>query len=327
MDARMSQKIIIDTDIGTYYDDALAVLLACRSPELELLGVTTVYGDTPLRSRIARKVLNIASRPDVPVATGIGQPLQGNSLMFGFEGTGILDDPNEKLEVAKEHAVDFLIRNIMEHPHEVTVVTLGAVSNLAVAYRLEPQIKEYIKELIIMGGVIVPIVDEKGVRRSPIEEYNLNNDPVAAQIVMQSGLPITLCPIDVTLKVPLSSAQLGQINKSSDPVAKLVSRILGVWPPQERIIYLSVGIPTEHTGLWLHDPLTVALAFDRSFCEITRLHVAAEFAPTPIERDLIVRNDILRTIPRKLPANMDLCVDVDFQRFTSLFTDRICSSR
>lgn len=323
----MAQKVIIDTDIGTYYDDALAVLLACRSPELDLLGVTTVYGDTDLRSRIARKVLNIAGRPDVPVATGIGQPLQGNSLMFGFEGTGILDDPNEKLEAHNEHAVDFLVRNIMAHPHEVTVVTLGAVSNLAVAYRIEPRIKEYIKELIIMGGVIVPIVDEKGIRRSPIEEYNLNNDPVAAQIVLQSGLPITLCPIDVTLKVPLTSDQLTRINRSADPVAKLVSRILGVWPPQERTIYLSVGIPTEYTGLWLHDPLTVALAFDKSFCEITRLHIATEFVPTPIERDLIIRNDILRTIPRKLPANMDLCVDVNVERFTSLFTDRICSPR
>lgn len=321
----MPQKIIVDTDIGTYYDDALAVLLACRSPELELLGVTTVYGDTNLRSRIARKVLNIAGRRDVPVCTGIGQPLRGEALMFGFEGTGILEESDEDLPISKEHAVNFLIRSIMENPKQVTVVTLGAVSNLAVAYRMEPRIKDNLKEVIIMAGVIVPIVDQKGIRRSPIEEYNFNNDTTAAQIVMGSGMPITLCPIDVTLKVPLTPEQLGRINASPDPVAKLVSRILGAWPPQERIIYLSVGIPTEHTGLWLHDPLTVALAFDKSFCEITRLHIATEFAPTPIERDLIVRNDILRTIPRKLPANMDLCVDVQVERFTEMFTNRMRS--
>lgn len=80
----MAQKLIIDTDIGTYYDDAFAVLLASRSPEVDLLGVTTVYGDTDLRSRIARKILNIAGRQDVPVFKGIGQPLQGTSLMFGI---------------------------------------------------------------------------------------------------------------------------------------------------------------------------------------------------------------------------------------------------
>ena len=321
----VKKKIIVDTDIGSYYDDAFAVLLAVRSPELDLLGVTTVYGDTRMRSRIARKVLNVAGRPDVPVHTGVGQPLRGNSLMFGFEGVGVLDHPDEDLSVSDEHAVNFIIRTIMENPGEVSVVTLGAVTNLALAYVMEPRIKDKIKEVIIMGGVVVPIVDQKGVRRSPVEEYNLNNDTVAAQIVMESGMPIVLCPIDVTLKVPLTNEQVGRLNSSSDSVAKLVSSILKEWPPQERTIYLSVGIPTEHTGLWLHDPLTVALVFDKSFCDITRLHIAAEFAPTPIERDLIVRNDILRTIPKKLPANMDLCVDVDAVRFTELFTDRMCN--
>jgi len=321
----MPQKIIVDTDIGTYYDDALAVLLACRSPEIELVGVTTVYGDTDLRSKVARKVLNVAGRPDVPVCTGVGQPLKGNALMFGFEGEGVFDDPKENLDPSEEHAVNFIIRKIMENPGEITLVTLGAVSNLALALRIEPRIKDNVKEVIIMGGVVVPIVDQKGIRRSPIEEYNLNNDTAAAQIVFESGMPIVLCPIDVTLKVPLTNEQLGRINKSKDPVAKLVSSILGIWPPQERLIYLSVGIPTEHTGLWLHDPLTVALAFDKSFCEITRLHIAAEFAPTPIERDLIVRNDVLRTIPKKLPPNMDLCVDVNATRFTEMFTERMCA--
>lgn len=319
----MANKIIIDTDIGTYYDDAFAVLLACRSPELELLGVTTVYGDTDLRARIARKVLNTAGRRDVPVFRGVGQPLRGHALMFGFEGEGIIDS-GETLEYSKEHAVNFIIRTIMENPGEVTVVTLGAVSNLAAAYIMEPAIKSNIKDLIMMAGVLVPIVDEKGVRRSPVEEYNFNNDAIAAQIVVESGMPMTLCPIDVTLKVPLPGEHVARINKAKGPIARLVSKIMRAWPPQEYQIYLSVGIPTEHTGLWLHDPLTVALAFDRSLCRITRLHVAAEFAPTPIDRDLIIRNDILRTIPKKLPPNMNACVDVDVDRFRELFTSRIC---
>lgn len=320
----MPNKVIIDTDIGTYYDDALAVMFACRSPELELLGVTTAYGDTDLRSRIARKILNVAGRPDVPVAKGVGKPLQGNSLMFGFEGEGILSDGDENLAPVSEHAANFIIRNIMENPGEVSVVTLGAVSNLAVAYAMEPRIAQNMKELIMMAGVIVPIVDEKGVRRSPVEEYNFNNDPTAAQIVCNSDMPKVLCPIDVTLKIPLHDRQLAEIYGTDDPIANQVSAILRAWPPQEHQIYLSVGIPTEHTGLWLHDPLAVALAFDKSLCRITPLHISAEFVDTPIDRDLIVRRDILRTIPKKLPANMDACVDVDADRFTAMFTSRIC---
>lgn len=322
----MANKIIVDTDIGTYYDDAFAVLLAARSPELHLLGVTTVYGDTALRSRIARKVLNVAGREDVPVYTGIGRPLSARqALMFGFEGESILEPGDESLQPSPEHAVDFIVRTIMENPGEVSVVTLGAVTNLAVAFVKEPRIAENMKELIIMGGVVVPIVDIKGVRRSPIEEYNLNNDTTAAQIVFDSGMPITVCPIDVTLRVPLSPGQVAKINESNDPVARLVSRILAVWPKQEYLIYLTVGIPTEHTGLWLHDPLTVALVYDKSFCEITAIHLAAEFAPTVIERDMLIRDDILRTIPKKLPPNMKLCVDVDAARFTDQFTARVVS--
>jgi purine nucleosidase len=319
----MAQKLIIDTDIGTYYDDAFAVLLASRSPDVELLGVTTVYGDTDLRARIARKVLNMADRQNVPVCKGIGKPLQGNALMFGFEGEKILTESDKDAKYSDEHAVNFIIRTIMENPGEVTVVTLGAVSNLATAYVMEPAIAKNMKELIMMAGVVIPIVDKKGVRRSPVEEYNFNNDPLAAQIVVNSDMPKTMVPIDVTLQIPLRPDQVDRINVSKDPVARLVSDILSVWPPQEYLIYLSVGIPTEHTGLWLHDPLTVALVYDRSFCEFARVHIAAEFAPTTVERDMVIKHDILRTLPKKLPANMNLAVKVDADRFTDHFTERM----
>lgn len=319
----MAQKVIIDTDIGTYYDDAFAVLLASRSPEIQLMGVTTVYGDTDLRSRIARKILDVAGRQDVPVFKGIGQPLRGTPLMFGFEGEKILNEADRGIKYHDEHAVNFIIRTIMENPGEVIVVTLGAVSNLAVAYTMEPAIAKNVKEVIMMAGVIVPIVDQKGVRRSPVEEYNFNNDPLAAQIVMESDLPKTLVPIDVTLKIPLRPDQVERIRASSDPVARQVADILSVWPPQEYLIYLSVGIPTEHTGLWLHDPLTTALSYDRSFCEFAKVHIATEFSPTTVARDMLIKHDILRTVPKKLPPNMNLAVKVDADRFTDHFTSRI----
>ena len=319
----MAKKLIIDTDIGTYYDDAFAVLLASRSPEVDLLGVTTVYGDTDLRARVAKKVLTVAGRQDVPVCKGIGKPLQGNSLMFGFEGEKIRTDADKNIKYSDDHAVNFIIRTIMENPGEVTVVTLGAVTNIAVAYIMEPAIAKNMKELIMMAGVVIPIVDQKGVRRSPVEEYNFNNDPLAAQIVVNSDMPKTMVPIDVTLQIPLRPDQVDRINASGDSVARLVSDILSVWPPQEYVIYLSVGIPTEHTGLWLHDPLTVALVYDRSFCEFARVHIAAEFAPTTVGRDMLIKQDILRTVPKKLAPNMNLAVKVNADRFTDHFTDRM----
>lgn len=320
----MAHKLILDTDIGTYYDDAFATLLAALSPDIELLGVTTVYGDTDLRARIARKVLNTVGRQDVPVFRGIGKPLRGNALMFGFEGQNILDENDKDLKYSDEHAVNFIIRTIMDNPGEVTVVTLGAVSNLAMAYIMEPRIANNMKELIMMAGVVVPIVDQKGVRRSPVEEYNFNNDPIAAQIVVESDMPKVMVPIDVTLQIPLRKDQVEKLHAAKTPAAKLVSGILDVWPPQERAIYLAVGIPTEHTGLWLHDPLTVALVYDRSFCEIIPIHIDAEFVETIIERDMLIKRDILRTLPKKLEPNMKIAVSVQSNRFTDHFTARIC---
>ena len=141
--------------------------------------------------------------------------------------------------------------------------------------------------------------------------------------MVDCDLPKTLVTIDVTLQIPLEDKHLERINGANAPVPRLVGDLLAVWPPQERQIYLSVGIPTEHTGLWLHDPLTVALVYDSSFCEVTPLHIAAEFTPTTVGRDMVIRDDILRTIPKKLPPNMNVAVTVDADRFTDHFTARI----
>jgi len=320
------EKIIIDTDVGTYYDDAFAILFALQSKEVKVEAVTTVYGNVELRARIARKLLKIMGRTDIPVAKGVGIPIKGNALMFGWEGRNILtpqdrDDP--ELKPSPEHAVDLIISKIKENPGEITLITLGAVTNVATAIIKERDIVKKVKQLIIMGGVIVPVVDEKGIRRSPIEEYNLNNDPVAAEIVFNSGMPITLVPIDVTLKVQLKAEQIEKIRNTDAPCANMITKILEVWPEQERQIYLSVGIPTEFTGIWLHDPLTIGVSFDKSLVTIAKLHVDVEYAPTTVERDMIIRNNILRTIPKKLPPNMEVCVDVDANRFTHIFTERV----
>jgi purine nucleosidase len=320
-------RIILDTDIGTYYDDAVAVMFAAQSPELQVEGVTVCYGDTHLRAQIAVKVLEISGRSDIPVFKGIGVPMRDESLMFGFEGAGILE-PGEEPAYSDQHAVDFMIETIMNNPGEITVVTLGTVSNIAHAIIKEPAVVDNIKELIMMAGVVVPIVDDKGVRRSPVEEYNFNNDKIAAELVLRSKMPMTLIPIDVTLGAPLLDEDLARIQASDSPIAKLTARIFELWPPQEKLIYTAVGIPTEHTALWLHDPLTVMHAFNRKLMTTYPLHIAAEYNPSPIEREMYTHNangrqEMLRTNPKKLPANMDVALEVDGVAVSRLFADRL----
>ncbi|MEA2016489.1 MAG: nucleoside hydrolase, partial [Actinomycetota bacterium] len=150
------EKIIIDTDVGTYYDDAFAILFALQSKEVKVEAITTVYGDVELRARIARKLLKIMGRTDISVAKGVGTPIKGNTLMFGWEGENILtpqdrDDP--ELKPSPEHAVDLIISKIKENPGEITLITLGAVTNVATAIIKERDIVEKVKRLIIMGGV------------------------------------------------------------------------------------------------------------------------------------------------------------------------------
>jgi purine nucleosidase len=320
-------RIILDTDIGTYYDDAVAVMFAAQSPELIVEGVTTCYGDTHLRAQIAAKVLQTAQREDIPVFKGIGMPMRGYALMFGFEGEGILE-PGEEPKYEDKHAVDFIIETIMNNPGEIKVVTLGTVSNVAHAILREPKVIENIKELIIMAGVVIPIVDEKGVRRSPREEYNFNNDAIAAEIVLNSGMPISYVPCDVTLYTPLLDEDREKIRSADTPLAKMATRIFDVWPPQEKLIYTAVGIATEYTALWLHDPLVVMHAFDQTLLKMFPLHIATEYNPTNIERDMYIANmngnqDLLRTNPKKLAPNMDVALEVDGPRVSHLFTERI----
>lgn len=322
------KKLIIDTDIGTDFDDAFAVLLACQSEEIDLLGVTTVYADAHLRARIARKLLNKIGREDVPVFAGVSKPLHGGgTVIYGYEGEGIFegdaDDP--RFEPGKTHAVDFIIDTVMANPGEVTIITLGAVTNLAVAIIKEPKIAHNIKEVITMGGVIVPIVDKKGISRSPIEEYNLNCDPVSSRLLFESGVNLTLIPIDVTLKVPLLPEDVDKLKSCPNTVSQAAHRMLTVWPEQEKMLYISGGVPTEHTDLWLHDPLCVGVLLNRGFVDLYSLHIAIEFGPTFIPRDLIIRDDILRTVPKKLPPNCNVALDVRSKDFTDFFVERICS--
>lgn len=193
------RKIIIDTDPGQ--DDAFAILFALGSPqELDVVGITAVGGNVPLKltAENALKVVELAGRPDVPVYAGCPGPivkkLKTAEYVHGPTGMDGADLPAPTTPLQAEHAVNYLVRALMEAPEgEITVCTLGPMTNLAMAMTMEPRIIPRIREVVLMGGGFF-----QGGNATPAAEFNIFVDPHAAHIVFESGAPVTMCPIDCT---------------------------------------------------------------------------------------------------------------------------------
>lgn len=293
------EKIIIDTDIGTDIDDAFALLLALKSPEIQLEAVTTAHGDTDTRSRIAMKILKLSGRQDIPVGSGISMPLlrEREAKMQGFEGKGFLEPVDFEYRPSK-HAVDLIISKVMENPKEITIVTIGPLTNLAVAIIKEPAIIENIKQVISMGGVI----GTPKLGWSPGGEYNFNSDPEAARIVFSSGIPIIMVGLDVTLDVWLQEENINKLKTVKTPLMDGVLSMLEIW--LERI---------NSSQTCLHDPLAASVAIDKSLVTTKKMHVALE-----------MKDGFLRTVPYEHgEPNVEVCIGVDADGFLKLFMERM----
>ena len=187
----MPERIILDTDIGTDVDDALAVALAALSPELTVEGITTVYGDVALRARMAVKILRLLGREDIPVLAGAEHVLLRNRPLWwlGHEGDGLLTAEDANLPFDPRHAVDFIIQTVMDNPGEITLVAIGPFTNLAIALAREPRLAENVKNVIIMGGSA-----RLGANGMELEyiDHNVKCDPESAALLFTAGLAHTL---------------------------------------------------------------------------------------------------------------------------------------
>jgi len=200
--------IILNTDIGTDVDDALALAFATHSQELAILAVTTVGGNARLRARIARKLLDLMGRDGIPVAAGYNNTLDDKpSLMLGHEGRGFIETEQDGLPIAEEHAVDLIINILKSYEVKITIVSIGPLTNIADALRREPSLKEHIERIIIMGGSVTPrdVLKKEGWTKLPgflkaRLEYNMNADPIASEIVMKAGIPLLLVPAEITFR-------------------------------------------------------------------------------------------------------------------------------
>ncbi|GHC66585.1 nucleoside hydrolase [Limoniibacter endophyticus] len=245
------RKIIIDTDPGQ--DDAIALLLALASPEIEVLGLSVVAGNVPLQLTTinARKICELAGRPDLPIYAGAEVPLMRTLVtaehVHGKNGLDGPDLPDPQMPLQTGHAVDYLIDTLMqEDVGAITLCALGPLTNLALALRKEPKIAPRIREIILMGGAF-----SEGGNITPSAEFNFYVDPHAAKIVFGAGVPLVMMPLDVTHQALTSDAALESIAAPRTAVAVAAHALLNYHDRFDAQKYGGEGAP-------LHDPCVIA---------------------------------------------------------------------
>ena len=245
------QKLIIDTDPGQ--DDAVAILLALASPEFDLLGITTVAGNVPvdLTTINARKICDLADRPDCLVFAGQDQPLARPLVtaehVHGRTGLDGTDMPPPQTPVQDMPAVDFLITSIREHPAgAVIIATLGPLTNLGLALQQAPDIAPRIGQVVMMGGGFF-----EGGNITVAAEFNIYVDPEAADIIFRSGIPIVMMPLDVTHKVLTHQKRIDRFAGLGNETGRQVAKMLSFSERFDEKKYGTDGGP-------LHDPCTIA---------------------------------------------------------------------
>lgn len=306
--------VIFDTDPGV--DDALALMLALASPELEILGVSTVNGNVSIDmcTRNALGLLHLLERADVPVYRGADQPLVRDSIyateVHGEEGMGAATLPVPETE-AKDNAAAFLVEQLTQHPGEVTVIAVGPLTNLALAEKISPGILAKAKHIVAMGGAIVAPGNA-----SATAEFNFFADPHAAQDVIRSGAKLTLVPLDATHQVGLTETVIRQnIAPLKTPLSQfVVDAVANVLAFGERM--------GRDAVVHLHDPLAVGVVIDPKIFDCLQFYLDVETVGELTMGQLVSDR---RQAPAKgrLGRPVRCVMGVQSERFLNLFLERI----
>lgn len=300
----MLERMILDTDIGTDVDDAMAVTLSAVSPELKVEGITTVYGDVDLRSKMVVKILKYLNREDIPVYAGVKEVLLRNRELWwlGHEGEGLLEPGDETIKYEAKHAVDFIIETIMNNPGEINLVPVGPLTNIALAIAREPRIAQNVKRIVLMGGVA-----RIGANASELDyfEHNISRDPESASIVFSSGAPITMVGLDVTRQVLMYRKDVERLEMTGDKLNMCLAKMVRRWLEWYRHDYTA-----------MNDPLAVALLFRPDLCRTKRMNVHIEYDHRhPTGQTIATHSD---------DAKVDICLEVKSELFMTLLMDRVC---
>jgi inosine-uridine nucleoside N-ribohydrolase len=311
----MPRPILIDTDTGV--DDALALILALHSPEVSVKAITTVAGNVGVEkcTRNVLRILRLLQLGQAPiVAQGARKPLQRQLFsapeVHGRDGLGNFPmRVSSKATKSRRSAADVIIESCSRYAGRLTIVAIGPLTNLARAWQKNRNALRKVGRIVSMGGAFhVPG------NTGPVAEFNYYVDPEAAHILMQSGLPITVIPLDVTHQLVLMRGELEY--RARRRASVLASAILRFTGPYMRYHKKAEGF----LGAYLHDPIAVATAIDRKLIETKRVHVDVETTGT-FTRGMTVA-DFRSRVPVRKPS-VEVAVKIDREGFFKLFHERL----
>jgi inosine-uridine nucleoside N-ribohydrolase len=319
------KRIIFDTDPGT--DDALALMLALSSADLKIDAITVVPGNVTAEQGLenALRMVSLANRCDIPVAGGAKHPLNQRlitaELWHGRNGLGNVELPAPKCKADPRFGPDIIIELLHKYPHEITLVPVGPLTNIALAVSKDPSIAGLVKGIVIMGGSI------SGGNSTGAAEANIYNDPEAAQIVFNAGWTVTMVGLDVGNKTLLTDRHVQQLQSSPGPLAQFSAQV--------GKFMVTTGKKYGFEGAAMYDPLAMGAAIDPDVVttQLMRIDVETrgEFTrgETVANREGYNEHYILAgdhyTIDRleKLSPNSKVCVEVKPERFLEMFVSRI----
>jgi inosine-uridine nucleoside N-ribohydrolase len=322
----MSERVIIDTDPGI--DDALAIMLALHSPELQILAITTVSGNVPVEvaTRNVFRIMSLMpSSPRFPVAQGAPKPLQKKPVyatgFHGDDGLGGLDRlrdntgrpryPVSSMTLSSRNAADEILYQLATAAQPITIIALGPLTNIAAAIQKDKAALATAKRIVLMGGAI-------GVAGNitPAAEFNIYVDPHAAAIVFNAGIPITMVGLDVTYQVKLTADDIAAATAAHNTTAS-------------RFLIDCTRHPLESTAkrsgesrFFLHDPLAVGVVIDPSFVVTEAMSVDIETQGDITEGMTVADRRSIHPNLKK-PPTADVCIDVDAPLFTDFFLKRV----
>jgi purine nucleosidase len=319
------KKIIFDTDPGS--DDAMALMLALNSPEIDVRAITVVPGNVTASTGLenALRMVSLANRCDIPLAAGAQHPLFQKLITAEFwhgqNGLANVELPPSKCKVDSRFGPDLIIQLVHAAPHEITLVPVGPLTNIAMAVLKDPTIVPLVKEVVLMGGSI------SGGNVNASAEANIYNDPEAAQIVFQAGWPLTMVGLDVGDKTLLGQKQLEQLGRTHGPVNDFIYSVA------KYLVELSAKFGSPGTPMY--DPLAVGVAIDATLVKAPPLHVDVETRGEFTRGETVAnrRGEIERNVLHgdhyviegldKVTPNAKVCTDVEADRFLQLFVSRI----
>lgn len=311
----MSKKIIIDTDPGV--DDAMAILFALQSPELEVVGLTSVFGNvyTDLATQNALRLAEFAGRPDLPVAHGAELPLIAPleyvaDFVHGVDGLGNTYRPPAQGRAIDRPAAQFIVETVMAQPGEITLVPVGPLTNIALALALEPRLAANVAEVVLMGGAATVNGNV-----TPAAEANIIHDPHAADVVFRAGWPLTMVGLDVTMKTIMTGDYLASLQSSrTGRFIYEISRFYQDFHTQ------SYGLEGIHT----HDPSAIAYVIEPALFKVERGPIRVVTEGIALGQTLLDSRQRWqgRHAWTDMPA-ANVCVGVDSERLLALYKSRI----